>query len=326
MKRIYQLYISALFIVLSTSGCLKDNVNLPPQNADDYNQVYMPQAVNQPNVSNLPFKAVDQYLVFGANYGGVGYPATDIPISFTVSADSVAAYNQRNSTSYPLMPKGSYLLSNESAIISKGTLSTAPMKITVKTQGMLDVFKEYLLPVTVNISGTVNGVKLNNSLSTTYYLVKATLNLSDFPDYDRSAWRVTYFSSEEVNGEGPVNGRAALVLDSNINTFWHTRYSDNFAPPPHILIIDMNQTKTLHGVSFVARQNENRGRPMQVTVQTSTDGINWNASEDFNLQSINDQQRLFFLSGFKEARYLKLSINKMYDNATHTHLAEFSAF
>ncbi len=318
--------VAAIFMVLSLSGCLKDNVNLPVQNEQDYNQVYMPQAVSSPLASTLLFQLADQYLIYGANYGGVGYPNTDIPVTFKVTPDSVGAFNNKNGTSYPLLPENSYKLNSLSSVIYKGQLSTGPLKITIKTEGALDLFKEYLLPVTVSFSPAVNGVKLNSNLSTTYYIVKAALNLSDFPEFNKSAWKVTLFSSEETSGEGATNGRAALVLDNDINTYWHTRYSDTFADPPHILVIDMNTTQIVHGVSFIDRQNENRGRPMQVTVQTSINGTDWTSSDDFTLQSTNDQQRMFFLSGFKNARYLKLIISKMYDNATHTHLAEFGAF
>lgn len=318
--------LAMIVIAASLSGCLKDKVNLPDQNEADYNTVYMPQAVSSPAVSDLLFTSDEQFLIYGAGYGGVGYPGKDIRVSFSVSADSVAIFNSRNGTNYPILPAGSYTLNTADAIIPRGQLNTPPLTITVKTEGALDVFKEYLLPVTMKIDESAGDVKLNASLSTTYYLVKATLNLSDFAEFDRSNWTVTSFSSEEVNGEGPDNGRAIFAIDGNVNTFWHTRYSDNFAQPPHVLVIDMNETKTVHGVSFVARQNENSGRPMDVSVQTSLNGTDWADPENFTLQSTNNQQRLFFLSGFKEARYIKLSITKMYNNTTHTHLAEFGAF
>lgn len=305
------------------SGCLKDKVNLPAQNADDYNAVYMPQAISSPNTANLAFTTDDQFLIYGADYGGIGYPQQDIHVSFTVSPDSVAAFNSRNGTNYPLMPNGSYELDATDAVIPKGALSTQPLRITVKTQGILSLFKEYLLPVTIKADGNF---KLNNNLSTTYYVVKASLDVSDFPEFDKAAWKIIFFSSEEVNGEGPNNGRAIFAIDNDINTYWHTEYSDVFANPPHILVVDMNETKTVHGVSFTARQNENRGRPMEVMVQTSINGTDWSDPENYTLQSTNDPQKLFFLSGFKDARYIKLTITKMYDNATHTHLAELGAF
>lgn len=306
-------------IAICCMGCLKDEVSLPEQKESDYNLVYMPQAVNPPAISSLLFKTETQFLVYGANYGGTSYPESDIQVSFSVQADSVAAFNEKNRTSYPMMPAGSYTLSDAAAIIPKGKLASQPLKISVKTEGALELFKEYLLPVTLSLNSGTN-VKMNQNLSTAYYLVSASL-----PNFDKSAWRIVSFSSEEVSGEGPNNGRAAQAIDNSINTYWHTRYSDGFADPPHYLVIDMNETKAVHGVNLVARQNEDRGRPMDIAIQTSSNGTDWTSSYNFTMLSTNSAQR-FILPEFKDARYLKLIISRMYDNASHTHLAEISAF
>lgn len=320
---------SLLFVplaIMMMSGCLKDKFILPDQNPDDYNLVYMPQAVNKPDSVVLLMKSEAQHVIYGANYGGVGYAKEDISLNFKVSPDSVSSYNQKNGSDYPLMPAGSYTLENETAVIPKGSISTAPLKLNVKTEGVLDLFKEYLLPVTVSINHSGPTVKLNTNLATTYYIVKASLNLADFVDYDRSNWSVVSFSSEETTGEGAANGRANHAIDNKINTYWHTAYSNGLAPPPHNLVVNMKETKTIHGVSFTARQNENTGRPMQITLQTSTDGSTFTDAATFDLRSSNSKQRFFLRNGFKNAQFLKIIINKMYDGVSHTHLAEFAVF
>src|SRR3546814_20514323 len=81
------------------------------------------------------------------------------------------------------------------------------------------MFKTYLLPLSIQSS-----FKINEAIQTTYYLITAEPDIADYPDYDRSAWTIVDFSSEEANGEGPNNGRAVLVLDGDNQTFWHSQW------------------------------------------------------------------------------------------------------
>jgi hypothetical protein len=315
-----------LLLTAAASGCLKNDVDLPVQKLEDYNKVYMPQAVNSPVVSTLLMKPEEQTLVYGANYGGYGYPDQDITVNFAVAPNMVDSFNLQKGTAYTMMPTGSYTLTEATATIAKGALSTKPLELKIKTEGALDLFKEYLLPVTASIGHAGATVQLNNGLATTYYLVKASLNLSDFPDYDRSKWTIAGFSTEEANGEGADNGHAKHAIDNNKNTFWHSQWSGGSATAPYSLWVNLNETKTIHGISFTDRQNSGGGRPLQVTVQTSTNGTNWEDAGIFNLASTNDQQRFFFVNGFKEASFIKIIVTSTYDGASYTHLAELAAF
>jgi hypothetical protein len=317
-----------IFLLLAavTSGCLKNDVDLPEQNPDDYNKVYMPQATKNPVISSLLMKPEEQSLVYGASYGGFTYPQEDITVNFTVVANMVDSFNLSNGTNYPILPAGSYTLTETSAVISQGTLSTKPLELKIKTEGALQLFKEYLLPVTASLGHAVNKVTINQDLATTYYLVKPTLNLSDFPDYDRSKWTIAGFSTEEPNGEGPDNGHAIHLIDNNKNSFWHSQWSGGSATAPFSVWINLNESKTVHGVSFIDRQNSSNGRPLQVSIQVSINGTVWEDAGIFDLASTNDQQRLFLLEGFKEASFVKLNVLTTYGGANFTHVAEFGIF
>jgi hypothetical protein len=316
-----------LFGLISSAilpGC-KDNVDLPDQPLENYVNVYMPQGINGPVTANLKVKEnLVQTVVFGADYGGYGYPDADVPVSFTVDNSLVATYNGANKTSYQVLPSGSYSLSATSSVIPKGKLATAPLKVSFKTTGTgaITAFTTYLLPITVSCPT----VKVRESLKTVYYIVTALPDLADYPNFDRSKFSIVDFSSQEANGEGPNNGRAVFVLDGVNTTFWHSQWQNGTASPPHYLTVDMGELKTFHGLSFLTRQTNDNGKPNEVNLKLSTDNVTWTDYGILNLANTQNLQSVFFPSGFnKQARYFKVTINSSYGSNV-THLAELYAF
>lgn len=315
-----------LFTVLAASNLLyscKDKLDLPSQPINSYNRVYMPEAVNNPVVKTFKITDSVQTATYGANFGGQDYPTADIPVEFTVNSALVDSFNVANKTNYPLLPAESYTLSNTSAIIAKGKLTTNPLSIAFKTKGVgaMDALKTYLLPVSI----ATTAVTVNEALRTTFYVVKAQPDFNDYPNYDRTNWAIIGFSSQEATGEGPNNGRAIFALDGNTSTFWHSQWSGAAPGPPHYLIIDMKETKTLHGLSFVGRQADGGGKPNEVNVQVSLDNTTWTDAGTFNLLNNKDLQKQFLPNGFKDARYFKVTINSAYDSS-FTQIAELNAF
>ncbi len=303
-------------------GC-KDKFDLPYQPLDSYIKVYMPQAVNGPVSKVLKIKDSVQTVIYGAVYGGQGYPESDIAVNFTMDPLQADSFNLANKTNYPLLPAAAYTMSNTSGTIPKGSTGTVPFHISLKTKGTgaMTALKTYILPVTVSCAS----VKVNPSLSTTFYLVKAQPDLNDYPNYSRTNWTVAGFSSQEANGEGPNNGKAIFALDGNSGTFWHTQWQGGSPGPPHFLIIDMNEIKELHGLAFQGRQVDGGGKPNSVSVQVSLDNTDWTDAGSFNLQNNKDVQSVFLPEGFKNARYFKVIINSAY-NGNYTQVAELNAF
>jgi hypothetical protein len=325
-KKQFKLFFVLLGLIGSTFwyGC-KDDVDLPYQPIDSYTNVYMPQGVNGPVTMALKVKDnLIQTAVYGAVYGGYGVPDADIPVSFAVNNALVAAYNSINKTNYEILPAGSYSLSALNSVIPQGKTGSEPLKVIFKTkgEGAMDAFKNYLLPITVS-SPTV---LVKESLKTVYYIVRALPDLADYPNFDRTKFSVIGFSSQEANGEGPNNGRAVFVLDGDNNTFWHSQWQGTPAAPPHYLLIDMGEVKTFHGLSFLARQGDQNGKPNEVNLQISTDNVIWTDAGNTTLLNNKNLQPVFFESAFnKQARYLKVTVNSSY-GASVTHIAELNAF
>lgn len=302
----------------------KDEVALPDQPLNSYDKVYMPQSVNGAVHKTLAISDNVQTLVYGANFGGNGYPEKDIPVTFTIDATLAEAYNVAHKTNYLVLPEGSYVLSDKNAVIPKGKLSTEPLHISLKTKGTgaMDALKTYILPISMSAPDAT----ITNGLGTTYFIVTAQPDLKDYPDIDRKSWKIIDRSSEEANGEGQNNGKAIFAIDGEINTYWHSQWQNGQAVPPHFLTIDMGERKTLHGLGFIARQTDANGKPNEVNVQTSLDNITWVNAGTFNLQDNKNLQKNFLPEGFnKDARFFKVTINSGF-NSSVSHLAELYAF
>jgi hypothetical protein len=312
----------ALVAALAITAC-KDDYNLPFQPEEQYNLVYMPQAVNGAIIKTLRITDSVQSLVFGANLGGVGFAGNDITVNFSVDNSRIDSFNAVNKTNYAALPDGSYTLSATTAIIPKGAINTEPLTVSFKTNGAgaMNALKTYILPIGI----TGNKTAVNEALRTAFFVVTAQPDFKDYPNYDRNGWQIIDFSSEEANGEGPNNGRAVFVLDGDHNTFWHSQWQGASPGPPHYMTIDMGTTKILHGLSFIARQNDNSGKPNDVNVQVSIDNTTWTDAGSFSLQNNREAQPQFLPNGFKQARYFKVIINSAH-NAGFSHLAELNAF
>ncbi|MGE7776421.1 discoidin domain-containing protein [Chitinophaga sp. NPDC101104] len=324
MKTLYN-FLAYAMIAASVVSCSDDAVDLPDQPLWKYEKVYMPQAVNNPARYTLLVTDQPQSLVYGANYGGQEYPAADIPVSFTIEPKMVDTFNEKNGTSWPILPASSYEFVQKEGVIPKGGLSTQPFEIKVKTTGTgaIDVLTWYLLPVTLHVGK--GSIAVNEELKTTYYLVRSQPNMADYPEYARDKWTIAGFSSEEpAEAQWGNGGQAVHTLDGNNGTFWHSAWKDASPGPPHHITVSLGEEKELHGLWFIDRQNDQDGKPKEVEVQISMDGTTWTTAGAFTLEKTLSKQKQF-LSGFRKARYFKVIFKSAYD-ASYCHLAELGAF
>lgn len=315
MKSTLILFLIAVFLFF---GC-KDKVNLPDQPLSDYIQVYLPQAVNGPVTYNFSTgDTAAPSIIYGADYGGFGYPDKDVAVSFGVDAAVADSFNLANNTDYALLPAKSYTMSDTSAVIKKGELSTMPFKITLHTTGDKapdDISKTYILPISLKSAS----LAINPTLQTYYCLINIVPAF-----FDRSDWKIIDFSSQEAEGEGADNGRAVFALDGNNNTYWHTEWKDARPGPPHYITIDMGVSKRILGSALVDRQNVNSGRPEEIEFFVSENGSDWKSAYSGTLLNTGDQQKVFFEKPV-QGRYVKFQVNTIYSSDI-TNLAELYLF
>lgn len=76
----------------------------------------------------------------------------------------------------------------------------------------------------------------------------------DGKNLSRQHWKVVYADSEETD---KANNLASNVFDLQESTIWHTNYSKNPTPFPHQIVIDLGETKTITGFSYLPRAEAN---------------------------------------------------------------------
>jgi hypothetical protein len=303
------------------SACEK-KVEIPGGADSKYSMVYLPAAARSTNPVLLKMNDSVQVISIGATWGGIGAAGKNIDVKLDVLPGAVTEFNSAHGTTYPLLPADSYEF-NSNAVIAQGKISSELLQIKINPANKLELFKEYLLPVT--ITKVTDGIALNENLKTAYYIVKASLSFSDFTIMDRAKWTVADFDSQEP-AEGPVNGGTAVsVLDNLSTTFWHTKWNGGESPFPHWLTIDMGASHTLHGISYLGRQSDNRGKPRDMRVSVSNNGTDWEDVGIIQGQDTNDLQR-YFVTTFRPARYFKITFISAYGDTRYTHLAELWAF
>lgn len=318
-------YISASLVLLAAMWLIAscEKIEIPKEDqVSASSQVYMSAAARNPNTPVLRMADTTYTITYGASYGGFEQLGQDVSVKFISDVSKVAAYNTENGTNYAVLPESCYELETLSAVIPQGGVSTAPLAVKINPSKGMELFKDYLLAI--SIKQVSNNVKVNEGLQTAYYIVRASLDFADFPDYDRAAWTIAGVSSDEP-AEGSNGGLGIHAIDDNTATFWHTKWDGGYATPPHWIAVDMGERKTIHGLVMIGRQSNNNGKPNTIQLEVSDDNTTWTDAGTFDLQNINSVQR-FFVPTFPEGRYFRITVLSNYGNVEYTHLAELGAF
>ncbi len=99
------------------------------------------------------------------------------------------------------------------------------------------------------------------------------------PDHVRSLFREPSAiqrlgATVAANCHEPLH-EANQTLDGNPKTIWSSTRMPSPAPMPHHLVVDLKQTVTLGGMTYLPRQNSSSGRIADYEVLASDDGENW---------------------------------------------------
>jgi hypothetical protein len=86
----------------------------------------------------------------------------------------------------------------------------------------------------------------------------------------------TGFSIVSVDSEEPPYFAAALLLDGNPDTFWHTEWINTQPPHPHTLILDLGTSYAVDGLVYLPRPDGSaNGTITQYEVYVSANGVSW---------------------------------------------------
>ncbi len=143
---------------------------------------------------------------------------------------------------------------------------------------------------------------------------------------DRSNWNIVDVDDVQsgYGGEGLVDH----LIDGNPDTYWLTTW-ETPVPHPHHVTIDMGEEHLISGFKIVARRDQLKGNPKDITIMFSNDGENWNTEESFVLPFNNSDGDLLeaevHLSEAVQVQYFKFIVDKSVENTDFTHVAEVYA-
>jgi hypothetical protein len=192
-------------------------------------------------------------------------------------------------------------------------------------------YKQYPFELRIRFCHT-NGDFSHESFQYQYENNKPNIDITVLPveEIDKTNWTITEYSSEEVTGEGSDNGNAIHVIDTNIDTFWHTQWQNSQPNYPHSFTINLNTDEIINGFTFSNRINKYNGRPKDITIETSTDGSIFESLGNFTLGDGTAKQQIELTTPII-LQYFRVTILSGYDdgfgeNVFFTHLSEVGLY
>lgn len=141
----------------------------------------------------------------------------------------------------------------------------------------------------------------------------------------KAGWTIHGFSSEETDVPSE-DGSASNAIDGDLNTFWHTEWSQADPDPshPHYLQVDLGASYNVCGFRYLPRQDlpEDNGRINAYEFRLSTDGTTWGAPvASGNFPDTSIQQEVNFTS--QSARYVEIrALSEHNPGGPYTSIAE----
>lgn len=254
-------------------------------------------------------------VAFNVGYGGLSLPANPIDINLTINNEVIDSLNisrQLNGQKeYIPFPTNAYDLSTTTVSIPKGEMYSNFVYLNYYPKEF-DVDQNYLLAVEIE---TPSDYALNPDRSIILFEVQEVIIPDPEPQYyQKDTWKVIDFNSEEDEGEG-ANGFASLIIDGDINTYWHSCWLGCTAEEgsyPYYITVDMTDELPINGIEFAQRQSGTRGVNL-IEIEVSTDNSEWVSLGEFNLPNTIQS----YLLEFEEEhtfRYFRTTIKSGHDD------------
>jgi hypothetical protein len=257
-----------LFSLLVFSACEKNTAYEEETDSKDGAQIFIAKANRGvQNLTIFPYADTARTFTFGAGFGALGNPANDINVKFTIDQKALDSMNVIRVNSalppYELFPADAYEINKMDVTIPRGGQSSDLVSVKYYST-KFDSEKSYLLPITIT---DASGYKVN-SATKTIFIVAPKLEELRAPT---AGW-VASASTEQPTGEN--TGLASAVLDGNLSTIWHSRYTAPRSSFPHWLSFDMIQPIYVTKIAMAPRQNNANGFT-KFNLEGSLDGTTW---------------------------------------------------
>jgi len=122
----------------------------------------------------------------------------------------------------------------------------------------------------------------------------------------------------------PGEGAASNAIDGDVETYWHTAYSDGEPPPPHTLTLELAETATIAAFEVVQRRGQPNGRIAAYRFETSPDGVAWTVAQSGTFGSAGSERVTFATP--QSAKFVRLVALREISGKPWTSLAELRLF
>jgi hypothetical protein len=100
-----------------------------------------------------------------------------------------------------------------------------------------------------------------------------------FPGYNENSQDETIgYSSQATNEGASPNGRVKAIIDGELNTFWHARWSSPSSSYPHWYIVDLGSEVTVSRIEMTGRHNNTSGQTGQRFLTCTAAGTDYPAN------------------------------------------------
>jgi alpha-L-fucosidase len=116
-------------------------------------------------------------------------------------------------------------------------------------------------------------------------------------------WQLVSFSAEQAHHE------AALAIDGDPQSYWHTQWGDNPPKNPHDIVVDLGENLDLTGFTYLPRNDGLGGICKSYVFEVSSDGSNWKIAREGEFGNIKNNpvnQEIFFQKTFN-ARFIRFT-------------------
>jgi hypothetical protein len=98
-----------------------------------------------------------------------------------------------------------------------------------------------------------------------------------------------HVSSQQLStdSEEPGDGEVVNVMDGNVDTYWHTTWSQKEDEYPHWVAIKFPNQESIRKVRFLQRQNQENGRISRAAIETKV-GDKWVSVHEITLRNTTD--------------------------------------
>ena len=232
----------------------------------------------------------------------------NITCRFGLNSDYLTSYNRQHRSVFQLIPETAYNFA-ESMSLALGSRQT---QLAVSVKGSQLPPGDYMLPVELQQSSQFEIAHGRSVHPVAFRIMGKQL--------DRSNWTAKA-STEELSGEGAVNGRVGCLLDGDLNTYWHSKWQNGGDPLPHEIAIDTRKEYLFSHFALIHRKSY--AYVKNGSFYVSMDNKEWKKVGEFEMTKDAGAQ-IFGITPTK-GRYFKVEITSSY-NGNNATLSEIYAY